>query len=64
MFEALGYAGASASAVEWLSNLSPIVVFLGGVALMLSLAGLGLLLISARSKSAESGPSGLDKNLR
>lgn len=64
MFQALGYEGASASAAEWLSNISPIVLFLGGVALMLTLAGLGLLLIAARAKAGSSAASGLDKKLR
>lgn len=64
MFQALGYDGASAAAVEWLSNLSPIIVFLGGIALMLTLVGFGLLLFAARAASANSAPSGLDKKLQ
>lgn len=64
MFNSLGYDGAAASAVEWLQNLSPIVIFIGGVALALTLAGLALALVASSRSSAGAAPSGLDKDVR
>lgn len=62
MFNTLGYSGVSASATEWLTNLSPIIVLMGGIALALSFAGLGLMWFSRSSSSGESVGSGAPLN--
>jgi len=54
MFDALGYDGVSASAATWLTNLSPIIVLMGGIALSLTFAGLGLMWFSRGSAPRES----------
>lgn len=64
MFESLGYAGASASAGTWLSEMSPILLLLGAVALALVIGGLGLAFVGVRSASRSSAPSGLDEKMR
>jgi len=59
MFSALGYDGVSASVSTWLSNISPIIVLMGGIALALSIAGLGLALIGGRSSAGQSESVGV-----
>lgn len=54
MFASLGYAGATASATTWLTDLAPLVIFLVGVPLALSVADLLFSLIGAvRGMSAD-----------
>lgn len=65
MFSALGYDGVAAQASTWLTDLSPILVLLGGVALSLVLGGMAIAVVGrGRSGSTSSGHAGLDKRMR
>lgn len=56
MFQSLGYSGVAPMAATWLSNLSPILIFLAAIPLALTLAGLGLALMGSRGSDTASGP--------
>lgn len=56
MLNSLGYNNVTSEAGVWLSNMSPILLLLGGLVLSLVLAGIGLSLFSGASASRGGSP--------